>query len=499
MRWSKKRASLLTAILPIGCMLLLSAADSARQFTIYTPQTSYSIDVVERQGQPYIDLMELLEPLGVDNLRSSGNNWTLQLDKVEARFTEGKDTAKIRGKTVDLSGGVLVENKRVLVPLNASFSILSSLLHKTIDFHLAGRRIFIDSAGIRFTTELKKTDRSSLILNFSQAVNPSIHQEGNKSRLVFKREPLISDLINQPFDDKVIRSLGFSEENGVAALTIIGDAPLSVALGSDGKTIQVQAVQSAAPASASVPAQAPGVQPSPEPAVTSPPTQSTELPVQIQGHTGPAYFVMIDPSHGGDDKGAFLSDKLDEKELTLAVARKLKAELQERGIAARLLRDTDANLSLEQRAELTNAQRPGMYVAIHAGVFGQEVRVYAPALASSPSAGERSAGEPSSTGFPSAASAQFLPWEIAQAASLGRSKTIARAVVGELQKKDVQTISLTTPLRPLNNIIAPAIAVELSADRPNTQDLLNPRIQSLVAAAVASGLAQARAQIEAHK
>jgi hypothetical protein len=39
----------------------------------------------------------------------------------------------------------------------------------------------------------------------------------------------------------------------------------------------------------------------------------------------------------------------------------------------------------------------------------------------------------------------------------------------------------------------------LSADRLNTQDLLNPRIQSLVAAAVASGIAHARSQIEAQR
>src|ERR1700694_5209531 len=178
MRWNKKRESILTTILLIGCMLLLSVAEPAKQFTVYTPQTTYFIEVVERQGQPYIGLMELLEPLGAANLRSSGDNWTLQLDKVEARFSEGKDTAKVQGKTVDLSGGVLVENKRLLVPLNASFSILSSLLHKTIDFHLASRRVFIDNAGTRFTTELKKADRSSLVLNFSQPVNPSIHQEG---------------------------------------------------------------------------------------------------------------------------------------------------------------------------------------------------------------------------------------------------------------------------------------------------------------------------------
>ncbi len=51
-------------------------------------------------------------------------------------------------------------------------------------------------------------------------------------------------------------------------------------------------------------------------------------------------------------------------------------------------------------------------------------------------------------------------------------------------------------MRPLNNIVAPAIAVELSADRFNTQDLLNPKTQSQVAGSIATGIAHARAQIE---
>ena len=94
---------------------------------------------------------------------------------------------------------------------------------------------------------------------------------------------------------------------------------------------------------------------------------------------------------------------------------------------------------------------------------------------------------------------QFLPWETAQSAYLSQSQTVAQAVTGELQKKDVRSISLTAPMRPLNNIVAPAIAVELSADRLNTQDLLSARLQSQVAASVATGIAHARAQIEAAK
>ncbi len=55
---------------------------------------------------------------------------------------------------------------------------------------------------------------------------------------------------------------------------------------------------------------------------------------------------MIDPSHGGNDKGANFSGKLMEKDITLRLARELRKELEERGIAARLLRESDIDLSL---------------------------------------------------------------------------------------------------------------------------------------------------------
>lgn len=489
MRWSKECTAIVATFVLITCALLISVADPSKQLTVYTPQSSYSMEVLERQGQMYIALLDLLGPLGITIAPPRANTWIVELNKVEAHFTEGKDTARIRGSTVDLGGVVLAENNRILVPLNSSFSILSSLLHKNVDFHPAGRRIFIDNAGTRFTSELKRGERSSLVLIFSQPVNPSVHQEGNKSRLVFRREPLLSDLVNQPFDDKTIRSLNFSEENGAASLTVTGDAPLNVSVGSDGRTVLVQTLPTPAPAPAEASKQPPA-QPSPETSATpqaSPP--AAEIPAQNQGHSAPGYFVMIDPSHGGEDRGAFLSDKLDEKDLTLAVARKLKAELQDRGIAARLLRDADINLSLEQRAELTNAQHAGMYIAIHAGVPGQEVRVYTPALAGASSSIVLSESN--------VRSGQFLPWETAQLGSLGQSQTVAQAVIAELQKRDVRSLALSAHMRPLNNVVAPAIAVELSAERLKAQDLFNPKTQSQVAASVATGVAHARAQIEA--
>jgi hypothetical protein len=88
------------------------------------------------------------------------------------------------------------------------------------------------------------------------------------------------------------------------------------------------------------------------------------------------FFAVIDASHGGDDRGAALSDKLAEKDVTLALARRLRQELEARGMSTMVLRDSDANLTLDQRAIFTNTAHPVIYVALHAASDGNGVRLY---------------------------------------------------------------------------------------------------------------------------
>jgi N-acetylmuramoyl-L-alanine amidase len=187
---------------------------------------------------------------------------------------------------------------------------------------------------------------------------------------------------------------------------------------------------------------------------------------------------MIDPSHGGTDKGATFGGKLMEKDITLRLARELRKELEERGIAARLLRESDIDLSLDRRSEITNEQRAGIYVALHAGRPGKGVRVYVPVLidAQQPLAG------------------RFLPWESAQSGALTRSQNVARAVSDELKKKGMAVASLGVPLRPLNNIATPAIAVELTPDENDPHSLESQKLQNNVATAIALGIVQVRSQ-----
>jgi N-acetylmuramoyl-L-alanine amidase len=209
--------------------------------------------------------------------------------------------------------------------------------------------------------------------------------------------------------------------------------------------------------------------------------QSSTSAAEGQKRT-PEFFVMIDPSHGGNDKGATFGGKLVEKDITLRLAREVRKELEERGIAVRLLRESDVDLSLDHRAEITNEQRAGLYVALHAGGPGKGIRVYAPLLTDvQPQTG------------------RLLPWESAQQGALSRSQTLARVVSEELKKKGLTVVSLAVALRPLNNIIAPAIAVELAPDENDLLSLENPKRQANVAAAIALGILQVRSQTGARQ
>src|SRR5215469_127268 len=221
MRWtrSRTRQTLLgTGLLLLSCTLLLSVADSQLQLTVYAPQKTYGIGVQNHEGQLYLGLMDLMSPLGSTSIETKGKEWRLTFNGSEAVFTEGSANVKIRGRSVNLGGKARTDNHTLLVPLGASFPLVSTLLRVQVELHPDGRRLFIDNAATHFTAELKKSDRPSLLLNFDHPVNPVVSQEESKIRFTFRRDPVVSDLSNQPWDDKSIHSMAFSEDNGIAFL-----------------------------------------------------------------------------------------------------------------------------------------------------------------------------------------------------------------------------------------------------------------------------------------
>ncbi|MCJ7421760.1 N-acetylmuramoyl-L-alanine amidase family protein [Sphingomicrobium astaxanthinifaciens] len=79
-----------------------------------------------------------------------------------------------------------------------------------------------------------------------------------------------------------------------------------------------------------------------------------------------APLVLIDPGHGGRDGGATGVGGTREKDLTLAMAREVRAALVEEGqVRVALTRDGDATLTLDQRADLARRLGADLFVSIH--------------------------------------------------------------------------------------------------------------------------------------
>jgi len=73
----------------------------------------------------------------------------------------------------------------------------------------------------------------------------------------------------------------------------------------------------------------------------------------------PKQIVVIDPAHGGDDKGSIGIDKVAEKDLTLAIALALQKELaREKNIEVVLTRASDKTLSLDERKKNIKKIKP---------------------------------------------------------------------------------------------------------------------------------------------
>ena len=456
--------------------ITVSGAPEAKRLSVYSANANYSVPVVEQNGSDYVGLLDLLQPLGPMNVKTDGPVWRIRYNNnVDGVFTDGKTRVRVQGQDFDLPAGFRLENGRGLVPMGSLPALMQRFLGAPVNFHESSRRLFIGDVAVHFTAQVNKTNPPTLVMYFSSPVNPMIATEPGKLRMVFTHEPLVppgSQTLT--FDSPAIPSATFQENNGAAEIAVTGPAPLFASFSNDGRTITI----GPAPQTATRPAQAPSLPPAIPPA--NPISAIQPLPPATAANNAGQYFVVVDASHGGDERGAALSDQLAEKDVTLAFARRLRQELQAHSLTTLVLRDGDATLSLDQRANLTNVARPAIYICLHAASQGAGVRLYTALL---PSGGENHGA--------------FLDWDTAQSGFRNLSQTVESSLAAEFTKRQVPVRSQLAPLRPLNNVTAAAVAIEIAPPGGKLADLNSTAYQQLVAESVTAGIEAARGKLAA--
>ncbi|MBN1783939.1 MAG: N-acetylmuramoyl-L-alanine amidase, partial [Alphaproteobacteria bacterium] len=77
-------------------------------------------------------------------------------------------------------------------------------------------------------------------------------------------------------------------------------------------------------------------------------------------------IIVLDPGHGGKDPGAIGKNRTLEKNVVLAVGKKVEALLKRKGYEVHMTRRTDKYLKLKDRSRFGQDKKADLFISIHA-------------------------------------------------------------------------------------------------------------------------------------
>jgi N-acetylmuramoyl-L-alanine amidase len=220
--------------------------------------------------------------------------------------------------------------------------------------------------------------------------------------------------------------------------------------------------------------------------------------------------IVIDPGHGGVEAGAIGPSGLQEKDLTLDLARRLKALLERQGATVVLTRDEDRVLPLDDRTAIANHNHAILFISIHLNASKRKTAVGAETyfLATSATDAEArtlaglenkayeppGATNPPAPGSPPGRELELILWDLAQNSFLVESSRLAEAVQTELNTATgVRDRGVRqAPFRVLMGATMPAILIEAGfISNPEEEarfkdDAYKDKVADAIARAVAS-------------
>lgn len=416
-------------------------------------------------------------------------------------ITENQNVVSVAGRLVTLPAPPLRRDGRWFVPADFLPRALSSALDVRLDLRRQARLLIVGDLRVPRVVARIDAGANNVAVTFEISPNTDARVNAQQGRLVVQFDADVVDL-SVPL---------VPSQNFVTAITA-GDtaSSIAIALGSRYATHRVSTSQPDAGSTRLTIELLPAttdITPTPAPPAPSP-APDTRLVIPTQGPSTGLRTVVIDPGHGGEELGTQGEKGTLEKEITLAVARRLRTLIESRlGLKVFLTRDDDRTMSLDDRSAFANNHRADVFLSIHANsavrpaLKGAEVYYLTVERADEEA---RKKADENTTVLPALGGGNraidLILWETAQARYLEQSAALAGMIEQALRPRVEMSPRAVqqAPFRVLVGANMPAALVEigyLSNTEQETQ-LATAAYQDQVAQALLDALIKFRDLLE---
>jgi len=439
-----------------------------------------------------LPLATVIEGLGIRvHSDPAGGAVTLSYQGREAALYNKKSLASVGGELRLLSSPAVYEEGRWLIPVDGLPRVLGPLLGQHVEWRPAPRVVIVGNVptprvGV---TTFVTGEQARVVFEASEKVPFKVLQEPGRVTVSVGRDVVDTTFSQERLTGGIVDLVQFvGGKDNVFAVTLGKRFQNLKAYEQDGPArlvLEFQANAGEAKAERAAPA---GATPRPAPAEAA--TLRT---------------VVIDPGHGGDEVGAKGPGGTLEKDVTLSIARRLRAALtNSMGLQVFLTRDRDLDVGLDDRTAIANNYKADLFLSIHAnasrahGAKGCEV--YFLSYQASDDESRRVAlaeGGPPASSTPAGApnpDVALILWEMAQADHLEQSSALASRIQEELAdatgsgSRGVKQ----APFRVLVGAAMPAVLVEVAfISNPEEEKLLSSdAFQGQVVTALVKGISR---------
>jgi len=443
-----KKAFIVVVLAALGAALFVSAADT--NFPVYFPNSKLLVKADMMNRTVYLPLKEIIQHMGVPYTDAIAlETLTMRSGNNKLVVTKNSALISLNDQILLLPNPILRDDNRWLVPVEFLSMGLTKLTGTEFRYRPGTSRVFagtIDAPELEMNAQtLGPITRITIRCAVPITVEAK-REDPTKAVLTIDRAPV--DPAHERFEhkDRLLHSVAFDDSDGNSkiVLDITHEvADLRVTPADNNRIFFIDLSRTAEPVTGAPPA-------------TAEPSVAASKPDVVPGDRK-VRVVVIDPGHGGMDAGAKTSN-VTEKDLTLALARKLRSALQSRlGTTVLLTRDSDASMDNEARSAVANNNQANLFISLHVGYSQNKADTGSSVFIMKEDFGDSFTPEKTSN------DRLFLPWYLGYRIHRPASAVAGAILEAELNKSvpGSKFTVRTAPLAVLSSATMPSLLLEI--------------------------------------